>query len=300
MHRLRDRVVIVTGAGRGIGREHALLCAREGASVVVNDLGGAINGAGADVSPAQEVVEEITSSGGRAVANYDDICSWAGAASVVRCAIDTFGKLDVLINNAGILRDRSIVNMTEEEWDAVTTVHLKGHFGPIHFAAEYWREQSKAGTPISASIINTTSGSGLFANPGQANYAAAKAGIAALTLVAARELERFGVRVNAIAPIARTRLTESTPGIAELVRAPIDEAAFDVWDPANISPLVAYLASDECNLSGRVFGVGGGKITYTTGWRVDDQYVKDGPWELDEFTNLLASIPAGPPELVFS
>ena len=213
MGSLENRVAIVTGAGRGIGREHALLLAKEGASVVVNDLGGANDGSGADVGPAQEVANEIVSAGGNAVANTDNIATWDGAKNLVGRAISEFGGLDIVVNNAGILRDGFIASMDESQWDSVIAVHLKGHFSVLRHAAGYWKEQSKAGKPVNAAVINTASASGTFmANAGQANYGAAKAGIAAITEVAALELERYGVRVNAIAPVARTRLTLATPG----------------------------------------------------------------------------------------
>ncbi len=246
MGALDGRVAIITGAGRGLGREHALLFAAEGAKVVVNDLGGAADGSGGDQTPAQEVVAEINASGGEAVANGDNVAEWDGAQHLIQSAVDTFGDLHVLVNNAGILRDRVVVNMTEAEWDAVIAVHLKGHFCPTRMAAAYWREQSKAGQDVNASIVHTSSTSGLLANPGQANYGAAKSGIATFSQICAKELGRYGVRSNAIAPAARTRLTEATPGLGEVVKAPEDGAQFDTWDPANVSPFVAYLATADC------------------------------------------------------
>ncbi len=222
MGALDGRVAIITGAGRGIGREHALLFAAEGAKVVVNDLGGAVDGTGDDRSPAQQVVDEIQAMGGEAVANGDDVADWEGGQRLVNTAVETFGDLHVLVNNAGILRDRVLVNMTEEEWDAVIDVHLKGHFVPTRWAAAYWREQSKAGKEVKANIVNTSSTSGLLGNPGQTNYGAAKAGIAAFTVICAQELARYGVALNAIAPAARTRLTEATPGLGDIVKAPED------------------------------------------------------------------------------
>src|SRR6202158_2370179 len=219
MGALEGRVAIITGAGRGLGREHALLFAAEGAKVVVNDLGGDSHGEGADATPAQQTVADIVAAGGEGVVHGDNVADWDGAQRLVRQAIDTFGDLHVLVNNAGILRDRVIINMTEAEWDAVITVHLKGHFAPTHHAAVYWREQTKARNDVQASIIHTTSTSGLFANPGQANYDSAKSGIATLSQVCAKELTRYGVRSNAIAPGARTRLTESTPGLGDAVKA---------------------------------------------------------------------------------
>ena len=220
MGALDGRIAIITGAGRGIGREYALLFAAEGAKVVVNDLGGSLDGSGDDVSAAQQVVDEITAAGGQAVANHDDVTDWEGGKRLVDTAIETFGDLHVLVNNAGILRDRVLVNMSEAEWDAVIHVHLKGHFVPTRHAAAYWREQTKAGKEVKASVINTSSTSGLLGNPGQTNYGAAKAGIAAFTTIAATELTRYGVRVNALAPNARTRMTVETPGLADIVAAP--------------------------------------------------------------------------------
>src|SRR5437879_1152924 len=231
---LDGRVAIITGAGRGRGREHALLFASEGAKVVVNDLGGAMDGSGDDRTPAQQVVDEVRAMGGEAIANADNVADWEGGQRLINAAVEAFGDLHVLVNNAGILRDRVIVNMTEQEWDDVIQVHLKGHFVPTRWAAAYWREQTKAGKEVKASIINTSSTSGLIGNAGQANYGAAKAGLGAFTVIAAMELVRYGVRCNAIAPAARTRLTESTPGLGDIVKAP-DEGRFDVWDPRPIS-----------------------------------------------------------------
>ncbi len=236
MGALDGRVAIITGAGRGIGREHALLFASEGAKVVVNDLGGAVDGSGDDRSPAEQVVDEIHQMGGEAIANADDVSDWEGGQRLINAAVEAFGDLHVLVNNAGILRDRVLVNMTEQEWDAVIHVHLKGHFVPTRWAAAYWREKTKAGEQVNAAVVNTSSTSGLLGNPGQTNYGAAKAGIAAFTVIAAQELSRYGVRVNAIAPAARTRMTESTPGLSDLVQQPSDPSIFDSWDPANVSP----------------------------------------------------------------
>jgi NAD(P)-dependent dehydrogenase (short-subunit alcohol dehydrogenase family) len=282
MGALDGRVAIITGAGRGIGREHALLFAAEGARVVVNDLGGAVDGSGDDRSPAEQVVAEITAAGGEAIANGDDITSWDGGKALVDAAVAAFGDLHVLVNNAGILRDRVLVNMTEEEWDSVIHVHLKGHFVPLRHAAAYWRERSKAGEEVHASVINTSSTSGLLGNPGQTNYGAAKAGIAALTVIAAQELGRYGVRVNAIAPAARTRMTEGTPGLSDIVRAPSDESQFDVWDPANVSPLVAYLATSDCPATGRVFFVQGGTIRNFENWKMTDTLDRSSRWTVEE------------------
>jgi NAD(P)-dependent dehydrogenase (short-subunit alcohol dehydrogenase family) len=266
MGALDGRVAIITGAGRGIGREHALLFASEGAKVVVNDLGGAMDGTGDDRTPAEQVVDEIKAMGGEAIANADNVAEWDGGQRLVQAAVDAFGDLHVLVNNAGILRDRVLVNMTEDEWDSVINVHLRGHFVPTRHAATYWREQTKAGKDVKASVINTSSTSGLLGNPGQANYGAAKAGIAAFTVILAQELGRYGVRVNAIAPAARTRLTEATPGLGDMVKAPDDPGRFDVWDPANISPLVAWLATESSAATGKVFFVQGGTVRLMTGW----------------------------------
>jgi NAD(P)-dependent dehydrogenase (short-subunit alcohol dehydrogenase family) len=282
MGALDGRVAIITGAGRGIGREHALLLAAEGAKVVVNDLGGPVDGSGDgsgdDRSPAEQVVAEITDAGGEAIANADDVADWDGGQRLVDAAIDAFGDLHVLVNNAGILRDRVLVNMTEEDWDSVIHVHLKGHFVPTRHAAAYWRKKSKAGEDVKASVVNTSSTSGLLGNPGQSNYGAAKAGIGAFTVIAAQELSRYGVRVNAIAPAARTRMTESTPGLSDIVRAPNDGALFDLWDPANISPVVGYLATEDCPATGRVFFVQGGTVQTFQNWTMTDSIDRPTRW----------------------
>jgi NAD(P)-dependent dehydrogenase (short-subunit alcohol dehydrogenase family) len=278
MGALEGRIAIITGGGRGIGREHALLFAAEGAKVVVNDLGGAVDGSGDDRSPAQQVVDEITAAGGEAIANADDVTEWDGGKRLIDTAVQTYGDLHVLINNAGILRDRVLVNMSEADWDSVVTVHLKGHFVPTRHAAAYWRQQTKAGREVKASVVNTSSTSGLLGNPGQSNYGAAKAGIAAFTTIAADELIRYGVRVNAVAPAARTRMTEQTPGLSELVRAPADASAFDSWDPANVSPLVAYLATESCPANGRVFFVQGGQVRLFQPWTMTESIDRDGRW----------------------
>ena len=288
MGTLDGRVAIVTGAGRGIGREHALLFASEGAAVVVNDLGGANDGTGEDAGPAQQVVDEIVAAGGRAVANTDNVASWDGAEGLVDQAVREFGRLDVLVNNAGILRDAFIAGMTESQWDAVIAVHLKGHAATLHHAAAYWKAQTKAGETVNASVINTASASGTFMpNAGQANYGAAKAGIAALTLVAADELERYGVRVNAIAPIARTRLTLATPGMGALFAEEVPEGEFDAFSPANISPLVARLADANCKITGKVFAVQGGAISELAGWHDVTTIESDGPWTVADLADRL-------------
>jgi NAD(P)-dependent dehydrogenase (short-subunit alcohol dehydrogenase family) len=280
METLEGRVAIITGSSRGIGREHALLFAKEGAKVVVNDLGGALDGSGDDRSAAQVVVDEIKALGGEAVANTDNIADWQGGQNLINTAVETFGGLDILVNNAGILRDRVLINMTEDEWDAVIHVHLKGHFVPTRWAATYWREQSKAGKQVNAAVVNTSSTSGLLGNPGQANYGAAKAGIAAFTVICAQELGRYGVRVNAIAPAARTRMTENTPGLSDIVKAP--ENGFDTWAPDNISPLVAYLSTANCPATGKVFFVQGGKVQLFQPWTLTTDIDKGAKWEVSE------------------
>ncbi len=285
MGALDGRVAIITGSGRGIGREHALLFAQEGAKVVINDLGGAIDGSGDDRTPAQQVVDEIKAMGGEAVANADNVADFEGGQRLVQAAIEAFGDLHILVNNAGILRDRVLVNMTEEEWDSVIHVHLKGHFVPTRWAASYWREQTKAGNVVKANVINTSSTSGLIGNAGQTNYGAAKAGIAAFSVIAAMELERYGVRVNAIAPAARTRMTEATPGLSEVVKAPEDASRFDIWDPANVSPMVAYLATENLPFTGRVFFVQGGKVQNMTPWQMAEAIDKDDRWTAGELEN---------------
>jgi NAD(P)-dependent dehydrogenase (short-subunit alcohol dehydrogenase family) len=270
------RVVIVTGAGRGLGRAHALEFARQGARVVVNDLGTGRDGGGGSDEPARRVVEEIEAAGGRAVASTADVADWDGAAALVRTAVDAFGRLDVLVNNAGFLRDRMLVSMGEDDWDAVIRVHLKGHFCPTRHAAAYWRERSKRGEPVAARVINTSSGAGLLGSVGQANYSAAKAGIATLTQVAAVELARYGVTVNAIAPAARTRMTEQA--MPDAMRPP--EAGFDAMAPENVAPLVVWLASSEAaDVTGRVFEVEGGLVSPAVGWRHGPRADRGARWD---------------------
>jgi NAD(P)-dependent dehydrogenase (short-subunit alcohol dehydrogenase family) len=280
---LDGRVAVITGAGRGIGREHALLFAREGAAVVINDLGGANDGSGSDTGPAQEVVEEIKAFGGHAVANTDNVATWDGGKSLVAQAVEEFGQLDVVINNAGILRDGFLAGLSEEQWDAVIAVHLKGHFCVMRHAAEYWKDQSKSGATVNAAIVNTSSSSGTtLPNPGQINYGAAKAGIAAMTLVAAQELGRYGVRANAITPLARTRLTLATPGIDVMMAKPEDPGALDPFDPAGISPLVAYLSTANCGITGKVYEVAGSHISELAGWSYANKAETDKPWTITE------------------
>ncbi len=262
---LTDRVAIVTGAGRGIGRAHALELARQGAKVVVNDLGTSGSGEGAASDVAHKVVAEIEELGGEAVANGADVADFAQAEAMVQQAIDTFGGLDILVNNAGFVRDRMLVNTSEEEWDAVVRVHLKGHFAPLRHAAAWWRSEAKEGRQRAARVVNTTSGAGLQGSVGQTTYSAAKAGIAGMTLVAAAELGRYGVNVNAIAPVARTRMTEGA--FPEMMAAVDGDDAFDPMDPANNSPVVAWLGSEECDLTGRVIEIEGGQVCVEEGWR---------------------------------
>ena len=282
----QGRVVVITGAGNGIGRAHALAFAAQGAKVVVNDLGGARDGGGSSAGPAQAVADEITAAGGEAVANTDDISSWAGAERLISQAVEAFGGLDVVVNNAGILRDRMIVTMTEPDWDAVIGVHLKGTFAVLHHAAGYWRQRVKEGLSNDARVINTTSPSGLFGNPGQGNYGAAKAGIASLTIIAARELDRYGVTVNAIAPTALTRMTEDI----EMMRA---AAASSDLSPGAISPLVVWLGSAESReVTGRVFGVWGNAITVIEGW-VNGPSVSSGTrWDPAELSTVVPGLVA--------
>jgi NAD(P)-dependent dehydrogenase (short-subunit alcohol dehydrogenase family) len=273
------KVAIVTGAGRGIGRAEALLLASEGASVVVNDLGGGAGGEGSDQTPAQQVVDEITAAGGQAVASYGSVASFADAEAMVNTAVETFGGLNILINNAGILRDAMSFSMTEADWDIVIDVHLKGHFAGMHFAAQYWRAQSKAtGGPVDGVIVNTASESGLYGNAAQANYAAAKAGIASMTIVVARELERYGVRVNAIAPVARTRLTEEMAGDYMQPK----EGDFDRFAPENVAAVACWLASPGADgINGQVVKVQGGVVQLVQGWRPITEANADKPWTID-------------------
>jgi NAD(P)-dependent dehydrogenase (short-subunit alcohol dehydrogenase family) len=292
------RVVIVSGAGRGIGAAHALEFARQGARVVVNDIGGALDGSGTDVTPAQEIVDRIRATGGEAVASYHDVTDWDAAAQLVRTAIDTFGGLDTVVNNAGAVRDRMFVNMSADEWDAAIRINLRGHFCPARHAAAYWRDEAKAGHRVDARIVNTSSGAGLMGSVGQANYGAAKAAIAALTLMQAAELARYGVTANAIAPSARTRMTEAV--FAEMM-AQVD-SGFDAMAPENIAPLVVWLGSNEsADVSGRVFEVEGGKISVADGWQHGTAIDRGRRWEPAEVgpavRDLLAKAP--PPAPVY-
>jgi NAD(P)-dependent dehydrogenase (short-subunit alcohol dehydrogenase family) len=283
------RIVIVTGAGRGIGRSHALEFAAQGAKVVVNDLGAKVDGTGADAGPANEVVEAIKAMGGEAIANGDDVSDFEGAKHLIDTAIETFGGLDVLVNNAGILRDRMLINMTPEEWDAVIRVHLRGTYAPAHHAAVYWRERAKAGETNDARIINTSSSSGIYGNPGQANYGAAKAGIAAFTIITALELGRYGITVNAIAPGALTRMTEGL----RPDRPEVKPDEFDARSPDNIAPLVVWLGSSQsAGITGRVFNVAGGSISVAEGWSPGPAADKGDRWDPAELGSVIPDLVA--------
>ena len=286
---LDGKVAIVTGAGHGVGRGEALELANEGAKVVVNDLGGSVTGEGADKRPAEEVADLIRGRGGEAVANYDDVADYAGAKNLVEQAVSDFGRLDILVNNAGILRDRMIFSMTEEDFDSVIRVHLKGTWCTTHHASVHWRSESKEGRQPRAAIVNTVSSAGLQGQASQSNYGAAKAGIAALTIITSLELARYGVRANAIAPIARTRLTLATPGMGAIFAAEVPEGEFDPFAPEHISPVVAYLATEKCPVTGKVFAVQGGAIQELQGWSVAKTHETDGPWKIDDIASRLGS-----------
>lgn len=297
---LKGKVAIVTGAGRGIGREEALALAKEGAKVVVNDVGGGFDGKGQHHGPADDVVKEIKEMGGEAVPNYDDVSNFNAAKRIIDTAIESFGKLDILVNNAGILRDRMIFNMTEEEWDAVINVHLKGTFNCTRHACAYWREESKAGKPVAGRIINTASDAGLLYNPGQSNYGAAKAGIVAFTLIVAKEMARYGVTANVIVPLARTRLTtDATPSLKPLMSTPEEmtkKYGYDVLSPYSVAPLVVYLASDEAkDITGQVIRVVGGNMWVLQSWTSIGPVSKKGfftPEEIGQkLRELLAKLP---------
>ncbi len=301
MGMLDGKVAIVTGAGRGIGREEALLLASEGAKVIVNDVGASLQGEGGDKHPAEEVVELIKAGGSDGAVNASDVSSWQGAKDLVDQAVDTFGQLDILVNNAGILRDKMSFNMEESDWDDVIRVHLKGHFAPAHHAAVYWRGRAKAGETVSGHIINTSSEAGLYGNAGQANYSSAKAGIASLTWVLARELERYGITVNSISPRARTRMTENLFG--EMTK-PGDGDAFDEWDPRNIAQLVAFLASDEASdVTGQNFVVFGGNVWAMGGFHPVGEIHRDSMWTPEELAaakgELFKGVSSGIPKFSF-
>jgi NAD(P)-dependent dehydrogenase (short-subunit alcohol dehydrogenase family) len=290
------RVAIITGAGRGLGRAYALAAAEEGAKVVVNDLGVGTHGDTTTERPADEVVAEILKAGGEAVANFDDVADWDGAANIVRTALDTFGRLDAVVNNAGFVRDRMFVSCTPEEWDAVIRVHLRGHFCVSRHAVDHWRAEAKAGRPVDARIVNTSSGAGLQGSVGQSAYASAKAGIAALTLVQAAELARYGITANCLAPNARTRMTEQAFGEAMSAR----QGDFDVFAPENTAPLVSWLVSERsADVTGQVFELIGGKISIALGWNDGPAFDKGSRWEAadigDRIMELMAKRPAAKP-----
>ena len=286
---LNGKVAIVTGAAHGIGRGHAMELAAQGASVIVNDLGGSVDGEGSSRA-ADLTVDLIRGRGGTAIANYEDVADFEGAGRMVAHAVEAYGKLDILVNNAGILRDGMSFNLSEEDWDSVIRVHLKGHFAPSRFAAVYWREQSKKGEPVSGRIINTSSESGLFGNAGQSNYAAAKAGIASMTIVLARELQKYGVTVNAMAPRARTRLTETVAGAEQLMAA--KEGEFDAWDPDNMAPLIGFLASDAAaDVSGQVFVMWGDRVYLMRGWSLANELAAGGKrWTVEDLISHKAEL----------
>ena len=283
MGMLDGKVAIVTGAGRGLGRAHALELAAAGAKVVVNDLGGEADGSGKSASPADDVVNEIKASGGEAVANYDSVTGFEAAKGIIDTAIKTFGRLDILVNNAGFLRDRMTFKMSEEEFDSVIQVHLKGSFNCGRWACQYFYEQSKAGTPVNGRIINTVSHAGLGGNAGQANYAAAKGGIAALTMVWGREMAKYNVTSNAVAPMARSRMTLGSQMTAQIMGEKPPEEGFDMWAPENLSPLIAYLGSDKAqDITGRIFTVQGGKLQVFVPWTPGNFIDIGKKWTVDE------------------
>ncbi len=287
-----DRVVIVTGAGRGLGRAHAIAFAAEGAKVIVNDIGATLAGDGLDTAPADEVVETITAAGGQAIVNSNDVADWDGAGAMIEQALATWGRLDTLVCNAGIVRDRMIVNMSVDEWDAVINVHLRGMFCPVRHAVGHWRELSKAGTPVKARIVTTASGAGLFGSVSQANYCAAKAGIASFTITAAAELGRYGIQINGIAPAARSRMTEEA--FADMMRKP--DQGFDAMDPANVSPVVVWLGSDSCDVSGRMFETQGGELSIADGWQHGTVFDKRDRYSPDEIGPVVADLISAAPQ----
>jgi NAD(P)-dependent dehydrogenase (short-subunit alcohol dehydrogenase family) len=291
---LDGRVALITGAGRGMGREHARLFAAEGASLVVNDSGARRDGTGDDAAVSEAVTAELRAQGADAVASHDDVTTLDGASHAVGLALERWGHLDALVNNAGVLRDRMFVNMTEDDWDTVVAGHLRSTFCATRVAAGDWRDRTKRSETVEAAVVNVSSTSGLFGTVGQSNYGAAKAGIAAMTVILAQELGRYGVRVNAIVPVARTRMTEEVAGIADLVRAPEDPAAFDTYHPGNVSPLVAWLASASCPVTGRVLYVRGGEIRVLEGWHNGRTLEQDGPWTVGAVAAGLADLGPAP------
>jgi NAD(P)-dependent dehydrogenase (short-subunit alcohol dehydrogenase family) len=301
MSRLDGRVAIVTGAGSGLGREHALFLAGQGASVLVNDLGGTVHGEGRDSTAAQAVADEIVAAGGMAVPSGHDVSDWNEASDMVQAALDAFGELDVLVNNAGILRDRTMANMTEAEWDAVIRVHLRGHAAPTQHALAHWRDRAKDGKPVTASVVHTTSIAGFVGNFGQANYSAAKAAVLGLSAVVALEGPRYGVRSNAVSPSARTRLTLAVPGAEAELRPPEDPKEFDRLHPGNVSPLIGWLAEAECPANGQVFHISGSRLLVMSMPSIVHDLRTEGRWTLAELDRQLASKllrPAGLEEFI--
>jgi NAD(P)-dependent dehydrogenase (short-subunit alcohol dehydrogenase family) len=290
MGALEGRVIVITGAAGGLGREYAHLFAAEGASLVLNDIGAARDGSGNDPAVVHDLAAAITKTGAAAVGNHEDIATMEGAQRVLAQALETYGEVHGLVNSGGMLRDRMFVSMSEEEWDAIIRGHLRAHFCPTRALAGHWRERSKAGRPVKASVVNTTSNAGLFAQPGQSNYAAAKAGIAGLTLTLAEELARYGVRVNAISPAARTRMTTEVPGMAEMVAAPDSPAAFDVYHPGNVAPVVGWLLSEGCPMTGGVLYAQGGEVRVLEGWRERTTLDRGRRWSIDELDAELGKV----------
>jgi NAD(P)-dependent dehydrogenase (short-subunit alcohol dehydrogenase family) len=294
MGALEGRIAVITGAGNGIGRAYALRFASEGAKVVVNSVQPGADGTDA-TSSAGLVAHEIRAAGGEAEVHVGSVSEWNEGKRLIDLAVESYGRVDVLVNNAGFLRDKMIVNMTEDDWDAVLAVHLKGQFVPLRFAGEHWRARSKAGEAFHASVINTTAGAGLHGNVGQGNYGSAKAGAAALTVIAAREMQRFGVHVNAISPLARTRQLETVAALADTIRKPEDPALFDQFDPDNIAPLAVHLASQDCRVTGQVFNVFAGTIGLYQGWHVVERFERSRRWTVEEIAAALGHLPTDPP-----
>jgi NAD(P)-dependent dehydrogenase (short-subunit alcohol dehydrogenase family) len=285
---LASRVVVVTGAGRGLGREHARLLASEGARLVVNDLGCAADGSGADPAVIEALADELRGAGAEVASTADDVATMEGARRLLDAALDAYGEVHALVNNAGILRDRMLVNMSEDEWDDVIRGQLRGTFGPTRVFAAHWRDRSRSGDTPGAAIVNVSSTSGLIGQAGQTNYGAAKAGIAALTVILAEEVRRYGIRVNGIVPVARTRMTEHVPGVAELIAAPADPDAFDVYHPGNVSPVVGWLVSAGCPVTGQLYYAKGGEIRRMLGWRYETLLDREARWTVAELDKALA------------
>ena len=292
MGALDGRVAVITGAAGGLGREYAALFAAEGARLVLNDIGAARDGSGTDPSVIEHLVQEIAATGADVVGNAEDIATMEGANTVLAQALDTYGEVHALVNSGGMLRDRMFVNMDVDEWDAIIRGHLRAHFCPSRVLAGHWRDRSKAGDPVKASIVNTTSNAGLFPQPGQSNYAAAKAGVAGLTITLAEELSRYAIRVNAISPAARTRMTTEVPGMADMVAAPSSEDEFDVFHPGNVAPVVAWLSMEHCPLTGGVLYAQGGEVRVLGGWHYTATVAKGRRWTVDELDDELTKVVA--------